>query len=381
MALMKDIKKFFYLDLLLNSRRKLLPPKKVTNSVLLIRFDAIGDYILFRNFIKALAKSDKYEGYKITLLGNSVWKDISEELDSEYIDEFIWIDKKKFQSNVKYKYEQLKRLCEYQYEVVIYPTYSREYAVDKIVKVIRAKEKIANEGNTINYRSSRIKKLGNSCYTRLIETSSKPKFEFYRNKDFFENLLEEELQIKKPVIPVLEKGKTSNNSYVLMIPGAGRPHKMWAPQNFAEIANHLKTIYGYYIILSGSPAEKEIGEKVIKNSSIQIESRMENSGLLDLLELVQNSVMVVTNETSAVHIAAAMGKPAVCISDGSYFGRFHPYPEEMTDIIRYIYPRQISDNFNNFKLLFEKYSGMSNLNINLIEVDRVISEIDKLLKA
>ena len=45
---------------------KIIKPK----SLLLIRLDAIGDYILFRNFIEELKKDEKYKHYSITLLGN-----------------------------------------------------------------------------------------------------------------------------------------------------------------------------------------------------------------------------------------------------------------------------------------------------------------------
>ena len=320
-------------------------------------------------------------GSILDLLGNSIWKDISERLDSDFVDAFIWINKNKFQNDVKYKYEQLKRLCNSNFEEVIYPTFSREYAVDKIVKVLSAKEKIGNKGNIINYRNSRIKKLGNSYYTKLIETSNEVHFEFYKNKDFFEKLLNEGSLPRKPYIPNLNNIQTPKQPYVLMIPGAGRPHKMWDQQNFSKIANYLKQEYGLEIILSGSPSEKNIGVEVEKNASVEVMNKIEDSDLLDLIGLVQNSELLVTNETSAVHFAAAMGKKAVCISDGSYFGRFHPYPPEITKEIIYIYPDQISNNFDNFKVLFENYSGVSNLDINSISVDKVIGEIDKLLKA
>lgn len=380
MALKKDIKKFFFLDLLLNFRRIFFPQKDLPKSILLIRFDAIGDYVLFRNFIEILAKSSKYRGYKIIFLGNIVWKNISEFLDSKYVNQFIWVDKKKFQNDVRYKYKKLSELCSYNFEQVIYPTYSREYAVDKIMKVLSAKHKIGNKGNIINYRNDRIKKLGNSYYTELIETSDDTVFEFNKNKDFFEKLLDEEIAISKPVIQSSRDFRSQEQPYALLIPGAGRPHKIWAPENFARIADYLNRQYDYEIIISGSPSERGIAESVIGKSSVPINNRIEDSDLLDLMKLVQNSEIVITNETSAVHFAAAMDKKAVCISDGSYFGRFHPYPGEMTDKIVYIYPHQISENFDNFKVVFEKYSGVSNLDINSITVDKVISAIEKLIK-
>ncbi len=119
-------------------------------SILLIRLDAIGDYILFRNFIEIIKKNEKYKDYKITLLGNEVWKEIAQKLDSEFIDDFIWLNRRKFNKNLIYRYRKLKEIIKKGYEIVVNPTYSREfYYSDIIVKVLTAKEKIGSEGSLL----------------------------------------------------------------------------------------------------------------------------------------------------------------------------------------------------------------------------------------
>lgn len=84
-------------------------------SLLLIRLDAIGDYVLFRNFIEVLKKSEKYKDYSITLLGNIAWKNLQEELDGEFIDNFIWLDRDRFNKDFLYRYQKLQ----VQYQVVM----------------------------------------------------------------------------------------------------------------------------------------------------------------------------------------------------------------------------------------------------------------------
>ena len=80
---------YFFINLLI------FPSKKIKQkSILIIRLDAIGDYVLFRNFIEILKKNKKYKDYKISLLGNIDWKDLSIDLDSEYIEEFFWLERK-----------------------------------------------------------------------------------------------------------------------------------------------------------------------------------------------------------------------------------------------------------------------------------------------
>ena len=113
--------------------------------------DHIGDYVLFRNYIELIKNSNKYKDYSITLLGNSEWKDFSEELDNKYIDNFISLNREKFEKNFIYRYKKLQELASSGYEVILSPVYSREFfVVDNIVKLVPAKEKIGSIGKPIS---------------------------------------------------------------------------------------------------------------------------------------------------------------------------------------------------------------------------------------
>lgn len=50
--------------------------------------------------------------------------------------------------------------------------------------------------------------------------------------------------------------------------------------------------------------------------------------LVELVELIAKSKLVISNETSAVHIAAATRTPVICIQGGGHFDRFTPYPNQ-----------------------------------------------------
>ena len=101
---------FFFINISIS------PSKKISKkTILLIRLDAIGDYILFRNFIQIIANSKKYQDYKITLVGNSTWKNIAENLDSQHIDSFIWLDRNKLNKDFIYRYQKLKEISSFEY--------------------------------------------------------------------------------------------------------------------------------------------------------------------------------------------------------------------------------------------------------------------------
>ena len=49
------------------------------------------------------------------------------------------------------------------------------------------------------------------------------------------------------------------------------------------------------------------------------------TSLQELVAVIAGAHLLIGNETSAVHIAAAVGTPSVCITGGGHFGRFVPY--------------------------------------------------------
>jgi hypothetical protein len=59
--------------------------RKPAKRLLIIKTDAIGDFILFRNFIEEVKLSLKYRDYEIELLGNELWKDLVLAYDSRYL--------------------------------------------------------------------------------------------------------------------------------------------------------------------------------------------------------------------------------------------------------------------------------------------------------
>ena len=78
-------------------------------SLLLIKTEAIGDYILFRNFLQSIRENEKFRGYQIFLIGNELWKPLVNKFDQPYVDFSFFINKKKFLSEPKYRQEFLSQ--------------------------------------------------------------------------------------------------------------------------------------------------------------------------------------------------------------------------------------------------------------------------------
>ncbi|MDD3597006.1 glycosyltransferase family 9 protein [Sulfuricurvum sp.] len=379
-ATLKTLIKFiiYYIINFFISASKEIKPR----SILLIRLDAIGDYVLFRNYIEVLKKSEKYKDYNITLLGNNVWKCLSEELDGEFIDESIWLDRNKFNKNFMYRYKKLKEITSSGYELVLSPAYSREFFYgDNIVKLIYAKEKIGSIGDTSNIKVWQ-KNISDGYYTKLIPAKNELMFEFSRNKEFFENFLHTKLETNKPHIDLKPKELPFElpQKYTILFIGASASFRKWNIERFAQVGMWLKEKYGYEIVLCGAPSDSEDTFKFRDSFKGEYIDLVGKTSLVDLLYVVYNGGLMLSNETSAPHFAVGLEMTNIfVISNGNHYGRFTPYPEKMAPNYHAIYHPDIEKDLNDYQKLSNSYGHSSSLDIHEISFETVQNKMREVL--
>jgi len=385
MKVIKLILQFFLLELINVAVLVQKSNNKISDrSILIIRLDAIGDYILFRNFIKILKENVKYRDYKVTLVGNIRCMELAQYLDSDYVDKFILIDPVKFHKNLIYRYIELRKITSLGSEIVINPVWSRTYDMDCVVKVINAKEKIGFKGDLSNINPL-IKRISDRYYTYLIDGENNIIFEFYRNKEFFEKLLGYEIKIKKPHIE--NKKNTSQRvkelkdlNYCVLFIGASADFRKWGIENFAKVAEYLKQNYNYEIILCGGVEDVEKTIDFEKIYGRDYRNLVGKTSLIDMIEILSVAKLVITTETFTHHLAVALNvKKIIVISNGNHFGRFVPYPKEIWENHYTVFNPEIEKDLIKYEKLSNRYGYGSNLDINEITADRVIKEIDKIL--
>jgi ADP-heptose:LPS heptosyltransferase len=67
----------------------------------------------------------------------------------------------------------------------------------------------------------------------------------------------------------------------------------------------------------------------MKQSEISFRNLTGKLTLIELVSVMAESKLVITNDSGPFHIAVALGKRVVCISNGNNYGRFTPYPAAM----------------------------------------------------
>lgn len=347
---------------------KLKKVNRVPRTLLVIRLDSIGDYILFRNFLKVINEDKRYKNYKLTLCGNIVWKDIAETFDRGIVDDFIWVDRLLFLNNFKYKFRILNQIYKKGFEIVIDTIHSREILFgDIIVNTSGAKEKI---GSRITGKSSKLRKklFSDRFYTKLVPVSESVLFEFERNKEFFSSLLEMKINITKPELDTsnIVLPEAVMKDYIVFFPGASRPDKMWGYSNFKEVLFFIMNNYSYDILLSGSLKESYLYNRIVPDN---FTSRCHNyfgNSLPELAKIISETKLLISNDTSAVHFAAATNTPFICIANGLYYGRFYPYPDEVFNKGYYLLPAEFVPDKEN--------------DINKVQTEEVITLIKEIFK-
>ena len=96
--------------------------------------------------------------------------------------------------------------------------------------------------------------------------------------------------------------------------------------------------------------------------------------------IVYNGNLLVSNETSAAHLAAILDTAIViAVSNGNHLGRFIPYPKGLRDKYYPVFHPFIEENFDKYEELSNAYAYQSTLDINEITAKQVIGVIDKIM--
>lgn len=118
-----------------------------------------------------------------------------------------------------------------------------------------------------------------------------------------------------------------NEMIVVINPGGKREANRWPPERFGEIAKYLQENHNAKIIIIGSNDDLDRAGRI--ESFLDKKNALILAGKLSLLEIVallKRATFLISNDTGAAHMAAAVGLPVVglyCVRN--VFGRWLPY--------------------------------------------------------
>jgi len=105
--------------------------------------------------------------------------------------------------------------------------------------------------------------------------------------------------------------------------GAGASYgsaKCWPPSRFAELANQLQAQWDADVILFGAPGETDVSLAIASEMKRALIDLTGKTAVADLPALLSQCHVFIGNDSGAMHVAAAVGLPAVAI-----FGPTDPF--------------------------------------------------------
>ncbi|MEA2063035.1 MAG: glycosyltransferase family 9 protein, partial [Gemmatimonadota bacterium] len=113
----------------------------------------------------------------------------------------------------------------------------------------------------------------------------------------------------------LRAGGPAGNRFLAIAPGSAWPTKRWPPALFAAAARELSHRYGFRIVLLGSAGDLEACRAVEDElggpgNCLILAGRL---GLMNSVAVVEQSSLMITNDTGLMHAATAVGTPVVAI--------------------------------------------------------------------
>jgi ADP-heptose:LPS heptosyltransferase len=302
----------------------------VPGRILLVRLDAIGDYVLWSSYAAALRSRFPRDHFHITLIGNELWAGLAR--DSGIFDEVWPLSRRRFVLNPGYRLRLLRRLSRGGFETAIHPTYARDFLWgDSVIRCSGAESRIGCEGDPYLLAEPQ-RRLSDRWYTQLVSAPSEPRPVLERNAAFLRALGVEPPRrfCPLPLTAAVPK-ELADRAYFLLAPGASKTIKRWPVDNFAEVGKRLHEKTGWTGVICGSTADRPLGSALaskIPGGPIDLTGR---TSVLELVAVVTRARFLLTNDSAPLHIAALMGTPALVVAGGGHFGQFVPYPEDQLD--------------------------------------------------
>ncbi|MDB5023993.1 MAG: lipopolysaccharide core biosynthesis protein [Mucilaginibacter sp.] len=297
--------------------------------ILIIKTDAIGDYIIFRNFMNEIAESEVYKDLKITLVCSVVIKDLAIELDGCKIEKFIYVENKPSSKNW---FRYLKEISKFKYHTIINFHYSRDLRNELIAFAASANKKITMDGDYTLIKPY-FKMVVNSMYSSLVSIPESIVSEFEINKVFTENIISKKLNYTHPQICLLDNKKFPQVAYssanIIIAPGAGESYRQFSPSVLYEIVLFLTEKYSVCFI--GTTSDTLIVDGLKKrlppdklNKFIDLTGK---TSLRIIPYIITNSLCVIGNDSGIYHMSVALNKSVICIAGGGHFKRFVNYKQ------------------------------------------------------
>lgn len=305
--------------------------EKDNQRILLFRPDAIGDLVLFSASLASYRELFP-DGHIVMLVMDSSFNLVEH---CPCVDEVWALPRSSFQKNPLERWRWCKKLAIFRFEVAINTVYSTDYRhLDCLIGWTNAPRRIAHQ--CLDRTRQRNRRF--PYFTELVPSREEWRFEIDRNYDMLQYLGYTGNANHRTEVWIHESDRRRASEftksidarpYAVLVPGSRDEKRIWDAENFVATVLEIQKRFPVEWVIDGSDNERDRCAFIADRLSHSAVSAHDTAGrwtIRELASIIEGAAVLLANETGPLHIAAAVGTPAVCVLSGGFYGRFYPYP-------------------------------------------------------
>ena len=324
------LKPFRLLDALLALKRRFVRRPGPASGVLLISAGGLGDTVLFAllaSRFSALAR----DGEAVTVLLRRDAAKMAFVLPVAFGLEIV--DFNRFRKSLGYRRKAANRLFRAHYRLVVSTDQLRHPDLDEALLAMATPEQaFAMEPRSWSKYDARLRR-NRRLYDRLFDSGPDRLDKVVRWTRFVNWLTGDDAPPPKVRLDLETAGEDTPD--VLIQPFSAVAAKQSPAGLYARIIDALPE--GTTVAITGALGDRTANpdfEELLTRDNV----RFDASPFQDLAPALKAAKLVISVDTAAMHLAAALGAPTLCLASAAYVGEIVPYADEiMPGNVRFLY--------------------------------------------
>lgn len=280
-------------------------------NILIIHTAFIGDIVLSTALISKIA--DKYKTANIYFLTTPLGKEILK--NNPKLTKILVYDKRKKDRGIRGFIRLIKQIKNENIDICFCP---HRYIRSSLMALLSgAKSRVGYNISSLSWVYNKKIKYDKSKHevekllSFIDETEDRYELELYPS-----------LEDKEKIDSIL---KTNKRRLIVIAPGSKWFTKKWPKEYFCELIQNLKENKNYQLIIVGGKEEKDI-ELNLDLTYENIQDLRGETSLLELAEIINRAEVVVSNDSSPIHITSAFPKTRIIGIFGPTIREFGFFP-------------------------------------------------------
>ncbi len=298
--------------------------------LVVIRMDGIGDMMLFRRSLDHYADAFGVDKGDITVIGCNAWASIADEVFAGY--RVISINEHRFAKRPFYRLRVAWQVRRLNARVAVCDQYLRRAMMaDSLVWLSGAPDQVV----CMPYVNEPTRSLYTwylSQVTRIIDTGPYPTHEIVRHAHFVSAIAGRKIAPEPTALPWAGVAPSFDIGapYAVMNPGSNEPGRRWPLASYLDVAQRLLE-RGWHVVFVGTGTENWDGDLAADVAAhARVHDLTGRTNLPELIAVMRDAALVVSNDTGPAHLSIAVGAPTVVIVGGGHFTSFVPYPADIS---------------------------------------------------